>query len=79
MKVPKHIKEKMHRVARLNSLADYEMRKVECWLEKRGFDVTSDGGLRDGGGCSLEELEYGNDITDLLCERIEGALKDGDK
>lgn len=71
MKIPKHIREKMHRVARLNALADYEMRKVECWLESKGFDITSEGGLRNGDGCSLEELEYGIDITDLLCERLE--------
>lgn len=73
MKVPKYIREKMRRVAALNDEADQEMRKVEAWLEKHGVETsyTRGGGLRDGCGCSLEELEYGNDVTDELCEWIE--------
>lgn len=68
MKVPKYIREKMHRCAVLNAQADAEMEAVEEWLQKRGIDTET---LRDGSGCSLEELEYGNDITDELCDRIE--------
>lgn len=70
MKVPNYIKNKMHKVAQIHARAIEEMNQVEDWLENHGFD-TSDLSLRDGGGCSLEELEYGNDITDELCERIE--------
>lgn len=68
MKVPKYIREKMHRIAKLTAAAVEEMESVEAWLENQGFDIES---LRDGGGCSLEELEYGFDITDLICDRIE--------
>lgn len=75
MKVPKYIKKKMHNVARLSNLADREMQDVEEWLEKNGIDVSFENGIRDGSGCSLEELEYGNDITDELCERIERENK----
>lgn len=78
MRVPNYIKQKMHRVAHLNALAEQEMRNIEEWLESHGIDTsysaTDGGGLRDGSGCSLEELEYGNDITDELCERIEREL-----
>lgn len=72
MKVPKYIKTKMHRVALLNIAADKEMEFVEAWLERKGFDTTEE--LRDGSGVSLEELEYGNDITDELCARIENSV-----
>lgn len=65
-------------MAHLNALAEYEMKKIEDWLESHGIDASysamDGGGLRDGSGCSLEELEYGNDITDELCERIEREL-----
>ena len=68
MKVPNYIRKKMHRCVSLQNQAAAEMRAVEDWLEKNGFDIDA---LRDGGGCSLEELEYGNDITDEFCDRIE--------
>ena len=70
MKVPGYIRYKMHLVARRSKQNEMDMRDVEEWLEARGFDVSVDG-LRDGGGCSLDELEDGVDITDDLCERIE--------
>lgn len=68
MRVPNHIKKKMHMIARYAYLSDCYMKEVEEWIEKNGYDIES---LRDGCGCSLEELEYGNDIADELCERIE--------
>lgn len=73
MKVPKYIKAKMHRVALLNIAADKEMEIVEAWLERKGLDTSMEG-LRDGSGVSLEELEFGNDITDELCARIENSV-----
>ena len=75
MKIPQHIKNKMHRIVALNRAADKEMEIVEKWLEKQGFDIET---LRNGDGCSLEELEYGNDITDEFCARIE-AEKAGEQ
>lgn len=74
MKIPKYIKAKMHRVALLNIAADKEMEIVEEWLERKGLDTSTEG-LRDGSGISLEELEFGNDITDELCERIENGME----
>ena len=72
MKVPEYIKKEMHRVAHNAFLVNYHMRKIEDWLEKNGIDTFFDeGGLRDGSGCGLEDLEYGEDITEELCERIE--------
>lgn len=74
MKIPKHIKNSMHRVARLHSEANSEMNKVEDWLEKNGFDIDE---LRDGSGTSLEELDYANDVTDELCTKIENGFGKG--
>jgi len=67
MKVPKHIKNRMHKIAKYTSIAAEEMKTVENWLEAKGFDVEE---LRSGDGYSLEELEYGNDITEVFCEKL---------
>lgn len=67
MTVPKYIKDKMHSVARYAQMSDGAMKVVEAWLEDHGIDPSV---LRDGDGYSLEELEYGNDVTAALCERI---------
>lgn len=73
MRVPEYIKKEMRQVARHAFLANEHMRKVEDWLESRGIDTSfTDGGLRDGSGCGLEELEYGENIVEELCKRIEG-------
>ena len=74
IKVPQYIRNSMHRVVDLNNKANDEMRKVESWLNKNGFDVEY--ALRDGSGASLEELELGIDIVDLICERIEEAREE---
>ena len=68
MKLPKYIREKMHRIelhARMVSDLD---REVGIWLEQNGIDVEK---LSDGGGSGYEELSYGNDVTDELCAQIE--------
>lgn len=70
MKVPKHIKEKMHRVADLHRKAFFLSREIDNWFIKHGFSMED---LRCGDGFSLEELDYGNDVTDVLCERIENG------
>lgn len=78
MQIPKYIREKMRRGARFHAKAAWEISQVEKWLEKNGFDVDA---LRDGSGASLEELDYGNDVTDALCDRMEagfGERKDND-
>lgn len=70
MKVPEHIRHKMHRLAALNSKAAALSREIDDWLIKRGFDIEE---LRCGDGYSLEELDYGNDITDEFCCSIENG------
>lgn len=67
MTVPKYIKDKMRSVVKYAQMSDEAMKVVEAWLEDHGIDP---GMLRDGDGYSLEELEYGNDVTEALCERI---------
>lgn len=68
MKVPKYIREKMHRIALHARMVSDLDREVGIWLEQNGIDVEK---LSDGGGSGYEELGYGNDITDELCARIE--------
>lgn len=69
-KVPEYIKSKMYRIVILQRQAKTLMNEIESWLVKNGIDTSIDG-LRDGCGTSLEELEYGNDCVEGLCERIE--------
>lgn len=71
MKIPNHIKIKLHRVAKLNYVSMKLMEEVEQWLESKGFDIEE---LRCGDGCSLEEFDLGNDITDEFCEKLEGNV-----
>jgi hypothetical protein len=68
MKVSKDIQNKMHRAARLFSQAQEIMKEVDNYFEKKGIDVEE---LRSGDGISLEELEYGTDITDQFVEWFE--------
>lgn len=70
MKIPNHIKEKMHKVAKLHGQAIEISRVVDDWFISHGFDIDE---LRCGDGLSLEELDYGNDVTDILIERIESG------
>lgn len=50
-------------------------RKVAEWLECHGVDVDA---LSDGSGCGFEELMYGLNIADELCERIEREAANAD-
>lgn len=68
MKVPKYIREKMHRIALHARMVSELDREVGIWLEQNGIDVEK---LSDGGGSGYEELSYGNDVTDELCAQIE--------
>lgn len=70
MKIPGYIKYKMHRAAKLHSEASKLTKQVDEWFESRGYKAED---LRCGDGFSLEELDYGNDVTDILCERIESG------
>lgn len=68
MKVPKYIREKMHRIALHARMVSDLDREVGIWLEQNGIDMEK---LSDGGGSGYEELSYGNDVTDELCAQIE--------
>lgn len=68
MKVPKYIREKMHRIALHARMVSDLDREVGIRLEQNGIDVEK---LSDGGGSGYEELSYGNDVTDELCAQIE--------
>lgn len=70
MKVPEYIRRKMHRAAQLHAEASKLTKQIDEWFESRGY-VAED--LRCGDGFSLEELDYGNDVTDILCDRIESG------
>lgn len=68
MKVPKYIRKKMHQIALYAGLAAKLDCEVGLWFERNGVDVER---LSDGSGYGYEELIYGNDTTDELCELIE--------
>ena len=64
MEVPKYIQDRMRKVAKYAKRMSEEMRIVDEWFYTHGYDVEL---LRAGDGSTLEELEYGNDITDEFC------------
>ena len=68
MRIPNHIRKKMNLTALYASKAADLNKQVSDWLERHGVDVDA---LSDGSGYGFEELMYGNDVTDKLCERIE--------
>jgi hypothetical protein len=65
MKVSKEIQVKMHKIAELSSEVKKLSKEVDQYFIDKGFDIEE---LRCGNGRSLEELEYGNDITDNFCK-----------
>lgn len=65
MKVSIEIQVKMHKIAELSSEVKKLSKEVDQYFIDKGFDVEE---LRCGNGRSLEELEYGNDITDNFCK-----------
>lgn len=68
MKFPEHIKNKMRRIAKLHREGSELSQEVDNWFANKGYDNEY---LRSGDGISLDELDYGNDITDEFCEWIE--------
>ena len=68
IKIPKCIKAKMHKIAILQTQTSMLMKEVEEYLKKNGYNIEA---IRDGSGDSLEELDYGNDVIDALCQRLE--------
>lgn len=44
---------------------------VDAWFEVQIFDAES---LRASNGCSLEKIEYGEEITEAFCNDIEKGV-----
>ena len=61
MRIPKGIQAKMHRAATMYAKAAKVMEEIDEYLQAKGAPPEV---YRTGNGVSLEELEYGNDVTD---------------
>jgi len=68
MKIPQYIIDDMKRAARHFSSGAAIMERVNGWFESRGFAPEE---LRNCDGCSLEEIEYGNDIAEEFARKME--------
>lgn len=55
----------MHELASLTAQAGVLDREINEYFEEKGYDIDA---LRCGNGTSLDELNYGNDITDIFVE-----------
>lgn len=75
LKIPKYIREWMVLTAYYSYKASELNWKVAEWLERHGVDVDA---LSDGSGYGFEELMYGLNIADELCERIEREAANAD-
>ena len=73
MKVPSSIQNKMHMACKHFAKGAAIMDEVNQWFDDQGIDQEI---IRSGNGVSLEEIEYGNDITDEFCEWFENLGSD---
>ena len=58
--IPPHIIAKMRKIADLNQVTQALSRTVDGWFELAGYNIEE---MRSGDGISLEELDYGNDVS----------------
>ena len=70
MKISKSIQNKMHKLAKLTSQSCVLDREINEYFEGKGYNID---GLRSGDGRTLDELNYGNDITDIFVEEFENG------
>lgn len=63
----------MHKIAELSRKVKELSNEIDQYFINKGFDIEE---LRCGNGRSLEELEDGNDITDIFCKDAEGDFFD---
>lgn len=70
MRIFKDIQGKMHKLAQLTSQADMLDREINNYFESKGYDVDE---LRSGDGTTLDELDYGNDITATFVKDFENG------
>lgn len=70
MKISKNIQGKMHKLAQLTSKASMLDREINDYFESKGYNIDE---LRSGDGTTLEELNYGNDITNTFVNDFENG------
>lgn len=70
MRISKNIQEKMHKLAQLISQAAVLDKEINDYFESKGYDID---GLRSGDGTTLDELNYGNDVTEIFVNDFENG------
>lgn len=70
MRISKDIQRKMHKLAKLTSQASMLDREINDYFESKGYDIDE---LHSGDGTTLEELNYGNDITNTFVNDFENG------
>ena len=70
MRISKDMQGKMHKLAQLTSQAAMLDREINNYFESKGYDVDE---LRSGDGTTLDELDYGNDITATFVKDFENG------
>lgn len=68
IRIPKAIQAKMHRAAAMYAKCAGLMEEIDGFLQSKGISPEV---YRTGNGVSLEELEYGNDVTEQFVEWAE--------
>ena len=70
MRISKDIQRKMHKLAQLTSQAAMLDKEINDYFESKGYDID---GLRSGDGTTLDELNYGNDVTEIFVNDFENG------
>lgn len=70
MRISKDIQGKMHKLAQLTSQAAVLDKEINDYFESKGYDID---GLRSGDGTTLDELNYGNDVTEIFVNHFENG------
>lgn len=75
MNIPKRIQEKMHKTAQYAKKSRALAQEIDDYFINQGLDIDM---LRCGNGISLDELDYGNDITEAFIKEAEEDFKSDD-
>ena len=70
MRISKNIQEKMHKLAQLTSQAAVLDREINDYFESKGYNIDE---LRSGDGTTLDELNYGKDVTEIFVNNFENG------
>lgn len=70
MRISKDIQRKMHKLAQLTSQATMLDKEINDYFESKGYDIDE---LRSGDGTTIDELNYGNDITNTFVNDFENG------